>query len=517
MEVDSVICAVENLSITEKVFKIAESVEIGRHVVTTVPVHRGQVVIHDTPIVTGPTRDSEPVCLGCYRPINLEKKYGTSGDGPLPHTLCPRCKWPMCGEDCTNSSRHKPECYFLFQSGCRINACDTDSLYDVIMVLRCLYLRDTDQESWVSLCSLQSCDPSSMDEELVDRAKKVANLICGTFKLGDRFTRELVFEMCGRLETNSFEIPLGLSSVSVQGVYGVGCMVEHCCIPSAHRTFNSDLSLTIRAAYSLEAGDSVSLCYSDSLWTTAQRREHLVYSKDFICNCDRCNDKTENGTYLSGLKCLKCPEGFYLPDTPLDCTSTWTCTQCKVQSPQGYSDMADSKVSAAIATLEGDGLTVDSCNKFLKTYSKVLHPNHAHILDVKYSLLNLLGHTEGSNMENLTEEELNLKEVLAKNFLEIASKILPGISRLKGTSLYELFLTVKQRVLFALSQLETVAHTKESLMGLIAAAGLHLQDCIDCLQYEPEHRPEGQLYLRAVQDQQIVLSLMQQTESKFNS
>ncbi len=25
----------------------------------------------------------------------------------------------------------------------------------------------------------------------------------------------------------------------------------------------------------------------DSLWTTAQRREHLVYSKDFICNCDR--------------------------------------------------------------------------------------------------------------------------------------------------------------------------------------------------------------------------------------
>ena len=32
---------------------------------------------------------------------------------------------------------------------------------------------------------------------------------------------------------------------------------------------------------------------------------------------------------------------------------------------------------------------------------------------------------------------------------------------MQGTSLYELFLTVKQRVLFALNQLGTVAHTKE--------------------------------------------------------
>ena len=41
-------------------------------------------------------------------------------------------------------------------------------------------------------------------------------MICGTFKLGDQFTREVVFKMCGRLETNSFEIPLGHSSVSIQ-------------------------------------------------------------------------------------------------------------------------------------------------------------------------------------------------------------------------------------------------------------------------------------------------------------
>jgi hypothetical protein len=33
---------------------------------------------------------------------------------------------------------------------------------------------------------------------------------------------------------------------------------------------------------------------------------------------------------------------------------------------------------------------------------RVLHPNHAHMLDVKYSLLNLLGHSEDSTMSSLT-------------------------------------------------------------------------------------------------------------------
>ena len=88
----------------------------------------------------------------------------------------------------------------------------------------------------------------------------------------------------------------------------------------------------MRSAYGAEEGDSVSICYTDSLWTTAARRENLVYSKvrersllaasltdllqDFLCNCDRCADETENETYLSALRCVKCP-GYFLPNNPL--------------------------------------------------------------------------------------------------------------------------------------------------------------------------------------------------------
>ena len=37
---------------------------------------------------------------------------------------------------------------------------------------------------------------------------------------------------------------------------------------------------------------------------------------------------------MSGLKCLKCGDGFYLPDKPLDCASGWTCYKCKAESPK---------------------------------------------------------------------------------------------------------------------------------------------------------------------------------------
>ena len=53
-------------------------------------------------------------------------------------------------------------------------------------------------------------------EELADRAKKVTGFICGTLKLGNTFSKELVFDICTRLDVNSFEVPLGRSSATVQ-------------------------------------------------------------------------------------------------------------------------------------------------------------------------------------------------------------------------------------------------------------------------------------------------------------
>ena len=197
-----------------------------------------------------------------------------------------------------------------------------------------------------------------------------------------------------------------------------------------------------------------------------------------------------------------------------DCESKWVCNECQSESPPGYHEMANARVAEAVAKVEEEGLTPASCQKFIKTYSKVLHPHHAHMLDIKFSLLNILGHSEGFTMSQLTEEQLSLKESLARTFLEIASKILPGISRLKGSALFELYLVMQQRGIRAMNSLEL--SPAETLM-ILKNAFAHLAECIECLQYEPSRQAEGRMCTRAREEQQQMVGIIMNIEQKLSS
>ena len=176
--------------------------------------------------------------------------------------------------------------------------------------------------------------------------------------------------------------------------------------------------------------------------------------------------------------------------------------------------MANAKVAEAIAKVEEEGLSPASCQKFIKTYSKVLHPHHAHMLDIKFSLLNILGHSEGFTMSQLTEEQLSLKESLARTFLEIASKILPGISRLKGTALFELYLVMQQRGIRAMNSLNL---SPEETLMILKNAFAHLAECIECLQYEPSGQAEGRMCARARVEQEQMVGIIKSIEQKLSS
>ena len=104
------------------------------------------------------------------------------------------------------------------------------------MVLRCLHLMQNNKKAWAQILNLQESNPESLDPQLADRAKMVTGLICGTFRLGATFPKELVFDICTRMDVNSFEIPVARTLATVQGVYSVACMVEHNCIPTGHRS-----------------------------------------------------------------------------------------------------------------------------------------------------------------------------------------------------------------------------------------------------------------------------------------
>ena len=93
---------------------------------------------------------------------------------------------------------------------------------------------------------------------------------------------EMILQICGILDVNSFEVPNPSENCSgtVQAVYAdAGCLAEHNCVPTAHRTFTKDLSLCLRSAVALDSDDHISITYTDSLWTTAERRSHLIGTK----------------------------------------------------------------------------------------------------------------------------------------------------------------------------------------------------------------------------------------------
>ena len=93
---------------------------------------------------------------------------------------------------------------------------------------------------------------------------------------------EQILQICGILDVNSFEVPNPSENCpgTVQAVYAdAGCLAEHNCVPTAHRSFTKDLSLCLRAAVPLDEEEHISITYTDSLWCTSERRSHLMGTK----------------------------------------------------------------------------------------------------------------------------------------------------------------------------------------------------------------------------------------------
>lgn len=51
---------------------------------------------------------------------------------------------------------------------------------------------------------------------------------------------------------------------------------------------------------------------------TKERREHLRQNKFFECDCARCADAAELGTFVSAVRCRRCPTGAVVLERPLD-------------------------------------------------------------------------------------------------------------------------------------------------------------------------------------------------------
>ena len=123
----------------------------------------------------GPSRESDVICFGCYNDIDDEDPR-----------CCDKCGLPLCNnESCQDSEQHQPECNFLCSvlpngEGRKITMDllnDIPLLHEVVLVLRCLRLRDTNVFGWLNFTSLQSHLEMREETELGERAENVAKFI----------------------------------------------------------------------------------------------------------------------------------------------------------------------------------------------------------------------------------------------------------------------------------------------------------------------------------------------------
>lgn len=196
-------------------------------------------------------------------------------------------------------------------------------MYQCITVLRCLYQKQFLPEIWKKIEKLQShCDERKTTHKYEQEKTNVAQFILRFFKLDNVFSELEIMKLCGivmvrkkikthtnlqqfvieqHFQVNSHEVPL--TEPPYIAIYENTSMFEHSCSPNCSKSFTNDGHILISSGIDIKKGKHLSICYTDPLWGTPSRRNHLQESKFFWCTCARCSDPTEFGTYFSALRC----------------------------------------------------------------------------------------------------------------------------------------------------------------------------------------------------------------------
>ncbi|XP_067627112.1 SET domain-containing protein SmydA-8 [Eurosta solidaginis] len=451
-------------------FRIAKDNVLGRYLKATRNIKAGSVIFAEMPTIVGPkwylTEREEQVavmpCVGCFTPCRMGVHH------------CPKCRWPTCSPNCgglDNPNLHAPECIILML-GPGPASCDPCSLIDyyrsdALVVLKCLLLQRQNPKKWAELMDMQSHEEERVGSELHnDAEKRIVSYLQRNFlqrlrsveqKQKEKYLQEydtkVLHRICGIIETNYMCINLP-TGIELSGVYYTACMMEHACQPNCFFRFDqrNGFKISIIAGREIANDEHLIIMYSNMLWGTQMRQEHLAMTKHFLCKCERCRDPSELGTNFSAMLCMgdegKRCDGIQLPKDPLDIKSDWACNKCPIT-------ISGTEVRYILAqmTEEVDNLltrkpTVKQLETLIEKLSKFLHQNHFHLFNLKHTLLQLYGNKSGFSTKTLSVGILNRKLKMCEELYDICEKLDPHTIRLSiyvGIILYEMQTVLVER------------------------------------------------------------------------
>lgn len=125
--------------------------------------------------------------------------------------------------------------------------------------------------------------------------KKIELLLRSVEKSPNEKDMELMKRVCGAFNSNSFEtvsVHDKDRSSSLRGLYPLGALQNHNCVPNTRHHFDGEYRLYVNAALPIAAGEELTMSYTSLFWDTTLRRQFLRITKHFSCTCKRCSDPT---------------------------------------------------------------------------------------------------------------------------------------------------------------------------------------------------------------------------------
>ncbi|TMW49774.1 hypothetical protein DOY81_005131 [Sarcophaga bullata] len=489
-------------------FRIDNDPLVGRYLLATKDIKAGTAIFGEAPLVVGPKwylneRDQEvPVmpCVGCYTPCRMGMYQ------------CPKCHWPCCSPTCEgleNPNLHALECCILMLGPGPNASGDVNDLIDyyrtdALLVLKCLMLQRQNPKKWSELMDMQSHEEDRQGTELhEDAEKRIVSYLQNNFlqrlrsveqKAKDKYLTlydsTILHRICGIIETNYMCISLS-SGLELSGVFYTACMMEHSCLPNCYFQFDqrNGFRITVIAGRDIKKGEHLKIMYSNMLWATQMRHEHLMITKHFVCSCERCTDPTELGTNFNALRCVgdvnKQCEGVQLPKDPLDSKTDWLCNKCPMVISGEEVRYLLTQMTEEVESLLARKPTIKQVEGLIDKLSTFLHPNHYHLFSLKHSLIQLYGNELGYKMQQLSEDQLTKKLTLCQQLYDICEKLDPFTIRLSiyvGIILYEMHTVLMEQARRLRERQEHNAD--EEVKRLYTLSQQHLQRALHLLEKE---------------------------------
>ncbi|CAH1964736.1 unnamed protein product [Acanthoscelides obtectus] len=437
-------------------FEIGTSKELGRYLLATRNLKPSDVILSETPLVFGPKpqqiKEGPFPCVGCCRILTDQTCE-----------RCPLCLWPVCKLDCPGLKQpniHGFECTIL-----RLKPANTESKsfyeyfrFDVLIALRALALQNSSLKRWETMLALEAhpehrgpdTDVYKAIEEKIKimednylKPLRESEKQCGESILKDT-SPHLIHKVYGILDVNATELT---EEIEAMVLYPTASLLEHNCVPNTMQTIDEkeNFRITFRAALPIKKGEHITSTYTNILWGTSARRDHLKQTKYFTCKCRRCQDPTELGTYFSALRCLgdeeNCPcGGTQLPVNPTEEDCVWVCERCKIQLPDKEMMNFVNHLNTEVDRVMSRRSKIAELEGVLSKLLNFLHENHYLNYIIKHSLVQLYGN-EGNG--EISASLLTMKLKMCQDLIEITRKIDPGNARLSlymGVLLNEQFI-----------------------------------------------------------------------------